>query len=87
MNIVHTLLTELDEHTDERYTNGSCLVSVVTVLCILFCTDTLQQLSQENCGAIACLLRESYGSEKRTCPAYAALDQHITTESFRCLCN
>ena len=83
MGIVRTLLTELDECTDERYTNGSCLVSAITVLCILFRTVSFNQLSEENCTAIACLLRESYRPEKRTCPAYAALDKHLPTTDFR----
>ena len=83
MGIVRTLLTELDECTDERYTNGSCLVSAITVLCILFTLFLLTNSHEENCTAIACLLRESYRPEKRTCPAYAALDKHLPTTDFR----
>ena len=83
MGIVHTLLTELNECTDARYTNGSCLVSAITVLCILFRTVTLSQLSEENCTAIACLLRESYKPEQSNCPAYAALEKHLPTADFR----
>ena len=80
INIVHTLSAEC---TDERYTNGSCLVSAITVLCILFRTDTLNQLSEENCTAIACLLRGSYKPEHRTCPAYAVLEKHLPAKEFR----
>ena len=83
MSIVRTLSAELDECTDARYTNGSCLVSAITVLCILFRTVTLSQLSEENCTAIACLLRESYKLDKGTCPAYAALDKHLPATNFR----
>ena len=83
MSIVHTLSAELDESTEARYTNGSCLVSAIAVLCILFRTVTLSQLSEENCTAMACLLRKSYKPEHRTCPAYAALDKHFPTTDFR----
>ena len=81
MSIVRTLT--VDESTDARYTNGSCLVSAITVLCILFRTVTLSQLSEENCTAMACLLRKSYKPKHKTCPAYAALDKHLPTTEFR----
>ena len=80
MSIVHTLSAEC---TDERYTNGSCLVSAITVLCIVFRTVSFNQLSEENCIAMACLLRESYRPEQRTCLAYAALNKHLPTADFR----
>ena len=83
MSIVRTLLTKLDECTDERYANGSSLVSAITVLCIVFHTNTLNQLSEENCSAAACLLRESYMPDKGICPAYAALNKHLPTTEFR----
>ena len=83
MGIVRNLSVKLNECTDARYTNGSCLVSAITVLCILFRTVSLSQLSEENCTAIASLLRESYKPEHRTCPAYAALDKHLPTAEFR----
>ena len=84
ISIVHTLSVKLDKCTDARYTNGSCLVSAIAVLCILFRTVTLRsQLSVKNCTAIACLLRKSYKSKQRTCPAYAALEKHLPATNFR----
>ena len=83
MHIVNNLLSEHIEYTDERYTNGSCLVSAITVLCIMSRTASLNQLSEEHCSAMACLFRESYRPSKMTCPAYDVLNQHLTTEDFR----
>ena len=83
MYIVDTLSTEHDEYIDERYTNGSCLVSAITVLCIMLRTDSLNQLSEEHCCAMARLFRESYKPIEMTCPAYVVLDEHLKTRDFR----
>ena len=80
MKIVNTLLTEV---SNERYTNGSCLVSAITVLCIISRTASLNQLSEEHCCAMACLFRESYRPSKMTCPAHVVLDEHPMTKDFR----
>ena len=83
MDIVHTLQTKLEKCTDRRRAAGSFLVSAITVLCIVYKIDALSQLSQQDCCAIACLLRESYRPEKNTCLAYAALEKYLPTTDFR----
>ena len=80
MSIVSTLQEELDRCTSSRRTDGSILISVITVLSIIHKTVSFSQISEENCVAMANLLRESYKPEHKTYPAYAALDKHLTTD-------
>ena len=80
MNVVHTLKIDIDKGSS--YSDGSFLVSAITILCILFEVAIISQLSEQDCSTIALLLRESYRPEKNTCPAYAALQVHLPTANF-----
>ena len=81
MNVIHTLKTDIDEGSYSS--DGSFLVSAVTILCILFEVASISKLSEQDCTTIALLLRESYRPEKSTCPAYAALQVHLPATNFR----
>ena len=81
MSIIHALKTDLEKGA--CHTDGSFLVSAITILCILFKVDSVSKLSEQDCGTIALLLRESYRPKKSTCPAYSALLMHLPPTNFR----
>ena len=83
MNIVHTLRTDLDKCTPGTPADGSFLMSAITVLCIVHEVFIISQLSEQDCVAIALLLRESYKAKNRTCSACATLVKHLQETEFR----
>ena len=83
MTIVHTLKADIDKCTHATPADGSFLVSAITILCIVCKIVTISQLSEQECVAMALLLRESYRPEQRTCPAYATLEKHLHDTEFR----
>ena len=82
-NIMHSLLTRIEQCGVDESHVGASLLSSVTVLCIGSETDTLVELSEETCVIMANLLRESYRPKHNACPAFYVLEDHIPTPNFR----
>ena len=80
MSIVRTLQAQFNKCTDSRCTDGLLLVSTITVLCIVHKIVSIGELSEQDCSAVALLLRESYRPEQKTCQAYVVLEKYIPTD-------
>ena len=81
MTIVHTLRTDLEKCSTAS--DGPLLVSVITVMCIVHKFSGISNCSEQDLVEIVDLLRESYKPGKGTCPAFSALENHLTETKFR----